>query len=353
MRVLTVNERTYYINLGILEAMRDHGYTLKVLPLGDYPRDQQRQILQGNLREFEPDYVLTPGWSVGIFDTDEFLSVMDSSVYPHVYWATEDPLFFSDVSMVFAPHSSYVFTTAEECVKRYREMGLHSSTLLFGCNPRLFRPVPPKPQYQHDIILVANNYTWFDEGRNFRAKTIHDVVRPLIERGYDISIWGCNWSPDECGMDLGPRWGGFCDYLDTPHAYSSAKIVLGLQSVNTSRTQTSCRTFEIMGSGAFLLTCYTPSHEYLFENHRHLVWSDSPEATVELVDYYLSHDLERQAIAAAGRAEVLLKHTYEHRLTELEKALNPHLIRRMPRRGTRKSTNDFSDNARAAVHLGR
>lgn len=347
MRVLTVNERTYYVNLGILAAMRDHGYSVEVLPLGDYPRDQQRRVLESRLREFRPDYVLTPGWSVGIFDTEIFLSVMDSSVHTHVYWATEDPLFFSDVSMVFAPHSDYVFTTTEECVERYRAMGLRSSTLLFGCNPRLFRPVPPKPQYQHDIVLVANNYTWFDEDRNFRAKAINNVVRPLVERGYDISLWGCNWSTEECGMDLGPRWGGFCDYLDTPHAYSSAKIVLGLQSVNTSRTQTSCRTFEVMGCGAFLLTCCTPSHEYLFENHKHLVWSDSPEATVELVNYYLSHDSERQAIAAAGRAEVLRRHTYEHRLDELEKALNPHLIRRISGPGTRGTASGFGNNVRA------
>lgn len=326
MRVLTVNDRAYYINLGLVAAMVERGYDVQILPLGRYSSDVQRHLLVSYLHDFRPNYVLTPGWSIGIFDTEQFLDIMSHSSVPHVYWATEDPLFFNEVSMVFAPRSTYVFTTAAECVPNYLRMGIPSSTMAFGCNPNLFRPVPPKPQYQFDIVLVANNYPWFAPDKDFRRKAVRDVVAPLVKADYDIMIWGAGWDDPKNDVPIGSHWGGYCDYLETPSIYSSAKIVLGLQSVNTSATQTSCRTFEIMGCGAFFLTCYTPSHEALFENRRHLVWSRSADETLELVDYYLHHDDERRAIAEQGRAEVLRKHTYAHRLRQMEADLRPHLV---------------------------
>lgn len=45
--------------------------------------------------------------------------------------------------------------------------------------------------------------------------------------------------------------------------------------------------------------------------------SGSPEETLELVDYYLAHEKERQEIAANGQTEVLKKHTYDQRAAYL------------------------------------
>lgn len=328
MRVLCVNDRLYYVNLGLFSAMTDRGYDVRVIPLGSLDRFEQRVTLVNQLEEFKPDIVFTPGWSIGIFDTEQFLSVMDHSKVPHIYWATEDPLFFDEVSMKFAPHADYILTTAEECVPAYRSMGKRSSTLLFGCNPSLFHPVAPRPEYQHDIVLAANRYSWFGPDKTFRRKAIRNMVLPLLEAGYDIHLWGEGWNDPESDFQVdAEHCSKQSDYLESPAIYSSAKIVLGIQSVNTSKTQTSCRTYEIMGCGAFLLTCRTPSHESLFENHRHLVWSESAKETLELVDYYLSHEAEREAIAKQGQEEVLQKHTYAHRLDQMEQALRPLLAR--------------------------
>lgn len=334
MKVLSLNEGTYYVTLGLMEAMKERGYETSILPLLGLDPDSQRYLLLRYLKSFKPNWLLTPGWSVGYFDVNTVATVMEQYMIPQVYWATEDPLFFDNVSMKFAPRCDYVFTTAEECVSRYQQLGKPSSTLLFGCNPQIFRPVDPVPEFQHDIVLVANNYTWFDPANDHRRQAIRDVVMPLCESGYDIRIWGNSWNAPESEFQIdGSRCAGTCNYLQTPAVYSSAKIVLGIQSIGNSPTQTSCRTFEIMGCGAFYLTCYTPSHERLFENHHHLVWSRSPTETIELVDYYLSHDAERRAVAAEGRAEILRHHTYAHRLDEVECALQPLLARQRLLRG--------------------
>lgn len=322
VRVLCVNHLLYYINFGIFAAMEQMGYDVQILPLGNYYEQNQADLLLSVLERFQPHLIFTPGWSVEIFATQQFLDIISNYSAPHIYWATEDPLFFDDVSMVFAPYSDYVFTTASECNKKYHDMGIPSSTMLFACNPFVFKPMPPRPEYQHDIILVASNYFWFPDDKDYRRQTIKNLVIPLVEAGYDLKVWGAGWTDPEADYTIDQHYcGGYLPYLLTPYAYSSAKIVLGLQSVNTSPTQTSTRTYEIMGCGAFHLAPYTPSYQNLFKKHHHLVWSNSPQETLELVDYYLKHDQEREAIAHRGRAEVLRRHTYFNRVKQMEEDL--------------------------------
>lgn len=74
-----------------------------------------------------------------------------------------------------------------------------------------------------------------------------------------------------------------------------------------------------MGSGAFHLTPFTPAYANFFRNFEHVVWSTSAEETIDLVDYYLRHDEERKEIARKGREEILARHTYIHRVKQMEK----------------------------------
>ena len=57
--------------------------------------------------------------------------------------------------------------------------------------------------------------------------------------------------------------------------------------------------------------------ERLFENEKHLVWFQSIPEALELVDYYLKHEDERQTICQAGRQEILAKHTWDARIGEM------------------------------------
>ncbi len=54
--------------------------------------------------------------------------------------------------------------------------------------------------------------------------------------------------------------------------------------------------------------------EELFRPGEHLVTYDSDAECLALIDYYLRHPEERARIAAAGRREVLAKHTPVHRV---------------------------------------
>uniref|UniRef100_UPI00161ECBD7 glycosyltransferase family protein n=1 Tax=Anaerosolibacter carboniphilus TaxID=1417629 RepID=UPI00161ECBD7 len=57
----------------------------------------------------------------------------------------------------------------------------------------------------------------------------------------------------------------------------------------------------------------------MFTNNFHLTCSYSHEDTVRLVDYFLKHEAERQAIAQNGQREVYSKHTYKERARQVLK----------------------------------
>ena len=80
------------------------------------------------------------------------------------------------------------------------------------------------------------------------------------------------------------------------------------------------RLFEVLAAGAMLVT-NALRHDDLamlgFEDRRHLALYRSPQELLELIDHYLAHPEERQAIAAAGCAFVKARHTYAHRIRQL------------------------------------
>ncbi|MDI1443850.1 glycosyltransferase [Polyangium sp. 6x1] len=73
------------------------------------------------------------------------------------------------------------------------------------------------------------------------------------------------------------------------------------------------RTFETLGCRTMLLTNATPNLERLFDVGVDLATYTSPEDLLEKVDHYLTHDAEREAMAARGYETVKAKHTYLER----------------------------------------
>ncbi len=101
--------------------------------------------------------------------------------------------------------------------------------------------------------------------------------------------------------------------------YRSSKINININRIQTLTSFTQ-RIFDCKASGAFLLTDRRAMNNRYFVTEgadRELVEYDSLAHCRELIDYYLSHDEERERIALAGRNKVLSLHTYDNRLEEM------------------------------------
>lgn len=280
---------------------------------------------------FKPDFIFSYGfWDIGI-EVDVYLDIIKQKGIFHVYWAYDDPIFLEQISMPIAARSDLVFTTVEECIDEYKKRGVNAFLMLHSCNPTRHKRVRPAEKYSYDIVLLANNYNRYLEHRefDFRRKGINHIIRPLVEDNFNFKVWGLWWTHRESGFVLPDKfYGGVLPTGEESEVYSSAKIALGLQTVGTSRTQFSVRTFEAMGCGIFHLSQYSPALEYFFKKGIHLEWTKSADETLEIVKFYLKKDEARESVALKGQQEVYEKHTLVHRVREMLDIITKALCRR-------------------------
>jgi spore maturation protein CgeB len=101
--------------------------------------------------------------------------------------------------------------------------------------------------------------------------------------------------------------------------YRSTRVNLNVNRIQI-RNSVNQRVFDCKAAGAFLLTERREGNRRFFVTRgagRELVEFNGMAQCLELVDYFLAHNEEREAIAHAGRSKVLQNHTYDHRLAEI------------------------------------
>ena len=105
-----------------------------------------------------------------------------------------------------------------------------------------------------------------------------------------------------------------------PLAFKQSRINLNisLRSILSGIPQ---RAFDIMGSGGFLLSNYQSDFLDFFIPDEDFVFYESHEDLCAKINYYLSHEDERFAIAASGHHKIAAAHTYRHRVRQIIDAL--------------------------------
>ena len=118
---------------------------------------------------------------------------------------------------------------------------------------------------------------------------------------------------------------GCARYTELGLIYSQAKLGFNY----SIRDDVNMRIFEILCSGTLLLTNRL-THDDLerlgLRDREHLVLYRTPEDLFELIEYYLRHDDEREAIAARGMTHVQQHHTYRHRLERILQLFQERLV---------------------------
>ena len=157
-----------------------------------------------------------------------------------------------------------------------------------------------------------------------------ETVARLEEAGHPVECWGEGWPNGRIDHDGMVRvFGASAVNLNlsnssTPHRTPRARIgalVRGRWSeVGRGRprpSQIKGRTFEVPGSGGFLLTETVPHLEDYFVPGKEIgVFTDTDDL-VEQVGHWLAHPDERAAVAEAGHRRALAEHTYDHRFAAI------------------------------------
>lgn len=105
-------------------------------------------------------------------------------------------------------------------------------------------------------------------------------------------------------------------YDDMPKVFASSKINLNI-SLRSIHNGIPLRCFDIMGCGGFLLSNYQSDFLKHFTPEKDFVYYEDESDLIKKIDYYLSHDEEREEIAASGHEKISAGHSFVHRVREM------------------------------------
>lgn len=320
MKILFVESHPMWI-YGLPNGFRDLGHQVKI----SGPINQHK--LTRMIQEFKPQLIFTMSWgdeNTAKWKQQCIKACVRKAKVPHVYWATEDPTHTETFTLPYIHYvmPDFIFTICVKRVKKYRALGFKAAHCDFGFHRSVHRKEKTNPDYKHTIAVVANGYPAKLKQYNdhYRHTSIKTLIRSVLRSGRRIDFYGTNWDKMKpfLGIRIPKKWiHGYLDYRKAKKVYSSSKIILGLQNHPTQLTQ---RTYEVLGSGGFLITSDTPEIRKHFTPGVHLVTAKSPEDTVKLVEYYLKHPRQRERIALAGQKAVA-KYSYKHRAAYMLKVL--------------------------------
>lgn len=105
-------------------------------------------------------------------------------------------------------------------------------------------------------------------------------------------------------------------YSEMPLVFKKSRINLNI-SLRSIKSGMPLRAFDIMGSGGFLLSNYQEDFLENFTPGVDFEYYESERDLLQKIEYYLTHEEERQAIAKNGHDQVATAHTYRDRVREM------------------------------------
>lgn len=144
----------------------------------------------------------------------------------------------------------------------------------------------------------------------FRIDLLKDIT------GYTMGLWTGTPRSALSKYGLLPFYKGTAYGEKTSAIFSTSKISLNFHHPQ-SMFGTNLRTFEIAGSRGFQLVDYKKEVCNLFEEGTEIIVCRDPSEFRNKILYYLSHDDERETIAANAQKRAYKDHTYVHRMKEI------------------------------------
>ncbi|MFZ7102545.1 MAG: CgeB family protein [Peptococcaceae bacterium] len=310
-----LDHRSYCINsLGDSLAQLGHKIT--------YQSSWLPEEVEAGIAYFKPDVLITVGYNRPLFFrfADKIPILCKKYNLFHVYWATEDLINHTSWSLPYIQRAKpdLVWTIHPRCIGEYEKLGIPAIYFNFAFNPRIFPEKKKTAKEIYDISFIGATHLF---KKTYRFDSLRHLLFPLIEAGQKTHVWGYGWRSNEAllkkefGQTVPPEWlQGHALYKKTADIYRSSKIVLGVQNAEDQVTQ---RTFEILGTGAFMLASRIQALTEMFTDKKELVLTSSPAETLELVNYYLNRPELRYEIGHNARQKVLENYTYLQQLAEV------------------------------------
>ena len=182
----------------------------------------------------------------------------------------------------YARRATWASATFSDVTQYFQQAGARAYWIPQGIDTDRFSPAAVEKK--HDVVFVGT--------KNPKRSAL---IQYLREHGVPVTCYGNGW-------ENGPI---FLDEL--VNLYRRTTIVLNIRRPGAGF---SVRVFQVMGTGAFLLSEYCPDFGTFFKRGVHLDWFKDKKEVVAKIRYFLQHKEELEHIAEAGCWLVHKRHSW-------------------------------------------
>jgi spore maturation protein CgeB len=249
-------------------------------------------------------------------------------------WFADDHWKFESYSQYWAPHFTWVVTTAQSALPKYSALGYTNVIKSqWACNTIT---------YQKMELPLIYDVTFVGKPHGIRRQLIHFIM----EAGFNVHTWGSGWETGRLSQEemvrvfnqsrINLNFSSSSRYPKKVETliriFEKRNRMLGRQlrrvygtfykldqsfQIQDPQAQIKARNFEIPGCGGFLLTGMAENLKQYYEIGKEIVTFDSVDDLIQKIRYYLSHEEDRAAIATAGYDRTIRCHTYEQRFHQI------------------------------------
>ena len=244
--------------------------------------------------------------------TPETIRGVGRTAGPTLNWFADDHWRFDRFSRHFAPAFDWCVTTDRDSLPKYEAIGYDRAILSqWACNRYAYDRIAERLEY--DVTFIGQSY-------GERPAT----VERLRAEGIDVRCWGFGWPEGRIEQHEMVRvFGASRINLNLSSAFSPParlpiRVLRRIRRTKEERkSQIKGRTFEVPGSGGFLLTDHVAYLEDYLTPGKEIGIFESTDDLVAQVVWWLEHEDERARAAEAGYRRVREEHTYDHRFAEI------------------------------------
>lgn len=247
----------------------------------------------------------------------DIIKYCKSRKIPTVFWNKEDPTHFGDRVHDFvktATEFDYVYTTAIECLDRYRnEYGIDNIDVLpFATQPRLFNPVR-QAKRTHGASFAGGWYANHEE----RCKATVSIFDAVLESGMPLSIFDRFFESEDALHHYPELYQTYVHrpvaHSDVSDAYKNSTVGININTVTDSRTMFARRVFELASCDTLIISNPAVGLADFFDGGVIIVDpEDSMTNPLEKITSSEAARLRHTALTA-----VLTRHTYRHRFQKI------------------------------------
>ncbi|OUV05223.1 MAG: hypothetical protein CBC39_01460, partial [Cellvibrionales bacterium TMED79] len=247
---------------------------------------------------------------------------------PIVFWNKEDPMHY-DKYLPIAKYADVIFTTDSEKVASYKADVPDADVYAvpFAAQQKICNP-SGRFKTEAESVCFAGSY--YGVGHDERKRQMDALLPSIIE--FEGAIYDRMSKVDSDRYKFPPQYTPFIrdavPFTEVVQLYKRFKVFLNVNTIVESPTMMSRRVYELLACGTPVVSTPSKAIEEQFSGIVQVA-KDADEANV-IIERLLTDEHYWEKTSHLGYREVMTKHTYAHRLVNIEKAIGIDNERKAP-----------------------